>query len=317
MKSGVEPIATIGENVRERRQALGLSIRQLAERAELSPSYVSAIELGKNPSTGRPTAPSKRVIESLSRALGVRLADTAELTTEPACGHAGHDHTLVYVLGGRRTDVLPQLKGLYGDKVDHWVYVSDPRTSPSSGQQDDDEADTTRITWPFGSQVYPDEFLIPDRIPAALSEELDRNRSTLEDKNVGFVIGDCSAVMRWVVNPETEVEYEAVWPNKVCSSFDTVLGSSPAANVCVYNHSDIEPIANRIDLLRTVIDLIDTHKSIVAIGSDNQIEVGGRAASAILSQVRPSSVSVNAWDALVSAYARSWSVGAEREPHCD
>jgi hypothetical protein len=120
--------------------------------------------------------------------------------------------------------------------------------------------------------------------------------------------------MRWVVNPETSVEYETVWPTKVCGSFDAVLGCSPAANVCVYNHSDIEPIANRIDVLETVLGLIKAHRSIISIDSSGRIEVDGRAASAILSQVRPSDVSVNAWETLVSAYAQSWSVAVERDP---
>jgi len=301
MPSGADHIGGIANSVRERRCALGLSVRQLAQRAELSPSYVSAIELGKNPSTGRPTAPSKRVLESLGKALGIRLTALGEASNRLPSVGSGNDHTLVYVLGGRRTDILPQLRMLYGNQVEHWVYVNDPRSHLSADGEAESERDTTRITWPFGSAVYPDEFLVPGRIPNALSKELARSRPMLESKDVGFVIGDCSAVMRWVVNPETSVEYETIWPTKICSSFDNVLGCYPAATVCVYNHSDIEAIANRIDILETVLGLINAHGSVISIDSSDKTEVGGRAASAILSQVRPPAVSVNAWSPLFVA----------------
>ena len=51
---------TFGSFVRQRRQALGISLRGLAARAELSPVYMSSIE------TDRKAAPAKEILERLA-----------------------------------------------------------------------------------------------------------------------------------------------------------------------------------------------------------------------------------------------------------
>jgi len=318
MTVSVDEVLDAGRRVRERRQALGLSVRQLAERANLSPSYISAIEVGKNPSTGRPTVPSRRVLESLSKALGLTLAGFGGTHSDAPASHAVHDHTLIYTLGNRRGDALPVARRLYGESVSHWICICDPRnTTPMFPDDAVSEPDVTRITWPFGSSVYPDEFLVPDRIPQGLAQELEINRNALSDEDVGVIIEDCSAVMRWMVNPESEVEYETVWPEKVCRCFHDALGTEPAANICVYNHADIEPLSHRIDVLNTILDLIQTHESLVCVDTDDRLEVGNRAATRILSEVRPAGVSVNAWHALATASAQSLTGPQKFSPTAD
>ncbi len=67
---------TLGENVRRMRIQRGLSLRVLAARAEVSPSYLSEIERDKR---GAPTAP---VLERLANGLGVTV--DAILGREPS-----------------------------------------------------------------------------------------------------------------------------------------------------------------------------------------------------------------------------------------
>lgn len=57
-------LVAFGREVRRRRNALGLTSEQLAERADLSTNYLITIELGKRD-------PSLSTIESIARGLGV------------------------------------------------------------------------------------------------------------------------------------------------------------------------------------------------------------------------------------------------------
>ena len=58
----------IGERLRERRQALGLSLRDLADRIDVSPSLISQIETGR-------ARPSVRTLYALAGELSVSLDD--------------------------------------------------------------------------------------------------------------------------------------------------------------------------------------------------------------------------------------------------
>lgn len=62
-------IAALGERIRNRRKALGLSLDKLAECADMSKSYIWEIENGKNKN------PTIRTAYNLSRALGWSLAE--------------------------------------------------------------------------------------------------------------------------------------------------------------------------------------------------------------------------------------------------
>jgi transcriptional regulator with XRE-family HTH domain len=57
-----------GREIRRRREALGLTIEQLAERAELSPNYVGTVETGKRD-------PSLSTVLALAKGLHVPPAE--------------------------------------------------------------------------------------------------------------------------------------------------------------------------------------------------------------------------------------------------
>jgi transcriptional regulator with XRE-family HTH domain len=75
---GVGDVAALGAEVRRRRLGAGLSLADLASKAEISPNYIGGIELGKRD-------PSVSTILALARGLDCHAADllggTPELST--------------------------------------------------------------------------------------------------------------------------------------------------------------------------------------------------------------------------------------------
>lgn len=58
----------LGKEVRRRREALGLTLEELAERADLSPNYIGTVENGRRD-------PSLSTLESLAKGLGVPVSE--------------------------------------------------------------------------------------------------------------------------------------------------------------------------------------------------------------------------------------------------
>jgi transcriptional regulator with XRE-family HTH domain len=58
---------TLGHTIRETRETRGISLRDLARRADISPSYLSDVELGK-------CEPTASKIQRIAVALGVQLS---------------------------------------------------------------------------------------------------------------------------------------------------------------------------------------------------------------------------------------------------
>ena len=74
---------TIGEIVKQYRDEHGLSQRQFAERCgDITNGYISMIEQGKNPSTGKPIVPSIEKVASLARAMGMTLHQLVDMADD-------------------------------------------------------------------------------------------------------------------------------------------------------------------------------------------------------------------------------------------
>ena len=74
---------TIGEIVKQYRDEHGLSQRQFAERCgDITNGYISMIEQGKNPSTGKPIVPSIDKVASLARAMGLTLHQLVDMADD-------------------------------------------------------------------------------------------------------------------------------------------------------------------------------------------------------------------------------------------
>ena len=74
---------TIGEIVKLYREEHGLSQRQFAERCgDITTGYISMLEQGKNPSTGKPIVPSIEKVASLARAMGLTLHQLVDMADD-------------------------------------------------------------------------------------------------------------------------------------------------------------------------------------------------------------------------------------------
>ena len=78
------PLDAVGQKLRRARLAAGISVREMARRVDLSPSFISQVELGR-------TKPSVGTLYSIATELGVPLDDLMPLAqTEPGTA-AGPD----------------------------------------------------------------------------------------------------------------------------------------------------------------------------------------------------------------------------------
>ena len=159
-------LEAFGHDVRDRRLELGLSVRTLAARAGVSPAYVTAIERGRNPATGRPAVPSVAVLAGLAAALELdvaRLLATLRLSGERA--RAGH--VLLYGLDGCESP-LEASERLFGDRVDHWLCIADPR-----GEEPALPGGRAIVRqWQVGEFPYDGPRLVPDQLVSALELEV-------------------------------------------------------------------------------------------------------------------------------------------------
>ncbi len=115
----------LGTEIRDRRQQLGLSVRALAARADISPAYVTALETGNNPSTRRPPVPSLAIVRRLADALDLELG--ALIRAGDAVRPEAGAHVLAYVVAPPPAGLLGAVDAALGADVDHWLHLADPR----------------------------------------------------------------------------------------------------------------------------------------------------------------------------------------------
>lgn len=288
-----------GKQVRERRKALRISIRKLAEDSRISPSYISAIESGRNPATGRPPEPSVGVVERLHRAL--EITDSVFGSSGNTCvDGCDHNHVLLYRMDDELKSLAEILEEGFGADVQQWLCISDPRRV--------EESDENFISWhwPFGELPYPDTYLIPDRIGDALDTRVESIADAVSAQDYGLVIADCSAVMRWIINPESEIDYEDRWHARSTEILQRHIGRQPKLNICVYSHRDIEALEKQIDVLDTILRLFSVHSQTFVVDHAGHVLSGPEAVAAVLAESRPGGVSSSAWRSLCGAAAISY-----------
>jgi transcriptional regulator with XRE-family HTH domain len=284
-----------GGLVRRRRERLGLSLREAARRIGISPSYLVAIERGRNPSTGRAPVPSPPVLAAIGRELDLELAallDAAGAATSPSV------HVLLYQAGPGHRSPLDALRRLFADRVDSWIEIADPRL-PADAEPPPDvlvrrrRAGETPGTWET------------DRVLDGLSDLLAEVPRTATSPRLGLVFGSSSALLRSVENPSAVLESEETWEDDVRAA----VGAEPAANVCVYREADIQELSSRLDPLATVLSLVETHPHVVVDDGSGALLTGAAAIETILAAARPAGVSSGTWQAL----ARAAAAGLARE----
>ncbi len=287
----------LGAEVRDRRTALDLSVRALAQAAGVSAGYITAIENGRSPSTGRAPEVSLRVLDGLAAAFGCSIDD---LTGSRA--HSAAAHVLLYCVDAAGP-LFATVDREFGADVDHWIYIADPRYAEVAPK-----GRATICTWPLGSFPYATELLDPKDILIALERAVAKVAKTLKGKRVGLAIMDCSAVMRYVQNAADEVDFEREWHSGVHRIWHQHLQSEPAVDVCGYRHADVEALGLTIDQLGTALTLISNHDRAVVVETDAAVVSGRAAIRRILAEARPAGVSAAAWREITRAAADSLAV---------
>lgn len=287
----------LGAEVRDRRTALDLSVRALAQAAGVSAGYITAIENGRSPSTGRAPEVSLRVLDGLATALGCSIDDLTG-----SRDHAAAAHVLLYCVDAAGP-LFATVDREFGADVDHWIYIADPRYTEIAP-----EGRATICVWELGAFPYADSHLEPQDILTALEREVAKVAKSLKGKRVGLAIMDCSAVMRYVQNAADEVEFEREWHDGVHRIWHEHLQGEPAVDVCGYRHADVEALGLTIDQLGTALTLIGTHDRVVVAEAGDSTISGRAAIRRILTEARPVGVSASAWREITRAAAASLAV---------
>lgn len=99
----VEPQVSVGERVRELRQRRRLTLREVAERAELSESFLSQIERGR-------TSASIASLQRIAAALALDVSDlfTADVTATPRVLRRETRHEIGFGTGARKALLTPK-----------------------------------------------------------------------------------------------------------------------------------------------------------------------------------------------------------------
>jgi transcriptional regulator with XRE-family HTH domain len=288
----------LGGILRRRREQRGLSLRETARRIGISPSYLVALEQGRNPSTGRAPVASPPILAAIGRVLEIELATLLDASGAPTSPSA---HLLLYLTGAGNPSPLEAARRLFAGQVDGWIEILDPRRS------DDTESPPVDIllrkrgplsSAPPGSLVFETA-----RVRAALSDVLADAPRSRPSPRLGIIFGANSAVLRSIENPQALLESETTWEHDVSAEFEAALGVEPAANVCVYRDTDIQELAARLDPLATLLNLIQAHPQVAVQDTNGALTTGPAAIETILSAARPAGVGSATWESLAHAAA--------------
>jgi transcriptional regulator with XRE-family HTH domain len=295
MSESSTPIGSgLGGILTRRRRELGLSMREAARRIGISPSYLVALEQGRNPSTGRAPVPSPPILGAIGRVLDIELATLLDVSGAPTSPSA---HLLLYQVGAGSESPLEAARRFFAGQVDDWIEIVDPRRSDETESPRDDVLVTKR------QPLISEPVFESSRVLGALSDVLAEAPHAKPHRRLGIVFGANSALLRAVENTPALLESEATWEKDVESVFRAVLGVEPAANVCVYREADIQELAARLDPLAAVVSLIQTHPHVAVQEPGGAVTIGPAAIEIILAAARPAGASSHTWEALMRAAA--------------
>jgi transcriptional regulator with XRE-family HTH domain len=257
--------SSVGDTLRTRRLSLGLSLRHVARAADISPSYLVALEQGRNPTTGKPSSPSPPILAALGRVLGIGRSELFELAAPPLRSA----HVLLYQTESAHASPSAAARRLFGEAVDAWVEV--PRASaPDRG-------------------LAEFETLLTDRRPPSGTSRL------------GLIFG-AAAPPRGRDLPAL-IAAETTWEADVAAVCRRALGVEPVANVCVYREDDVRRPTGGADPLASALELIRTHPLVAVPDTRAGVATGTPAIERMLAGLAPAGTDAGAWGDLAHAAA--------------
>lgn len=258
-----------------RRGELGLSLREAARRIGISPAYLSSLEHGRNPSTGRPPVPSLPVLGEIGRVLGIDLETLLDLAG--AGGPPRSAHVLLVQLG---TGDRPAVEGAraVAPGVGAWLELAGP-LGVAAGRRDYD----------------------PTLALQALRVQL-RGRWA-DGGEFGLIVGAAARPLGRGADPGPLLAAEETWEADVARACLEPMGRAPAANVCVYREADIRAL-KAAEPLAVALALVRTHPVVAAQREDGEVVAGAAAVEELLRRLHPAAVAPATWAQLAAAAAR-------------
>jgi transcriptional regulator with XRE-family HTH domain len=256
---------SIGDVLKTRRLALGLSLRHVARAADISPSYLVALEHGRNPTTGRPPMPSPPVLAALGRVLGINRSALLELAAPPSRS----PHALLFQTGSGPGSPGEAARLLFGEAVDGWVEVGRPSA--------------------------------PERALAELEALLAECRPAARAPRLGLIFGAGLRPRRRDL--PSLIAAETTWESDVADVCRRALGVEPVANVCVYREADIRRRAGGADPLASALELVRTHPLVAVHDSGAGLTTGSAAIERMLAGLAPAETEAGTWRQLAHAAA--------------
>ena len=284
----------------DRRKQLGLTTRQLAQRANISQPYVVALERSRNGfeaiknSTVSPS-PTVDMITRLANALQMSANELFLLAIRPAGKHIllfMEDDMMTSLDRARNT----AMQSATDKTPQEWLCAGGPADRKKHKDQNCISINLHRDT----NNAYK-----PKAIAASLSNELSRHQSDISGSDVGIVFDETSSLMNHVNNPMSIVEFEHDW-SRVVTDATQKVGAFAAWNICVYRIDNLLSLHNPAEVAH---DLLRSHDNVWSARNKSVI-TGESAAKRLLTLVRPKDVSVASWSTHTDAVVQELQLSA-------
>jgi len=251
-------------------------MRETARRIGISPSYLLALEHGRNPTTGRAPMPSPPILASIGQVLGIDLQALVRVAGAPPSRSA---HLLLYQTGSvSRAKTVEGAGRAFAGRIEHWVDVGRVHAGA------------------------PGRALAGAVAPLAGAEA-----------RIGLIFAASSDPLGSAASPEAVLASETTWEDDVAAACRAVSGHAPAANVCVYREDDVRALT-RVDPLTTAVSLIQSHPHVAVQDAAGAVSAGPAAVEAILAGLRPAGAGPAAWAALAAAAGAGFGRGPAIAP---
>lgn len=257
-----------GRELRGQRESLGLSTRDVAGRAQVSQSYVVALEGSRSSRDERGPSPTIDVVLRLAAAL--QLEPTA-LVARAVRESGPH---ILCVAEDSAESLLTSLFATIDD-VDTWV---------TAGERCDPMGRHEHLSLHAGDASAFDA----QAVALAIEEELLGLGTTIEGRRLAMVFSEPESILAEATDAILAVEHD--WSRMVSNAVWTA-GAHPAWNVCVY---ELAAIQQMTDPLAACLDLIRTHDAVwTARGDALETQDGGQ--FRLLQHLRPAGMARRQW----------------------
>ena len=232
-----------------KRNQLGWSTRELAQRAKISQPYVVALERARNSNSKvrKTPTPTVDVIAQLAYALNI---DSNTLFTQAM--KIASRHVLLVVDESAPTPL----------KIVQQSSINQPQTWLCAAKSGDISLRRTK------SRQYK-----PADIAQALNNELQNLRSKIANQTLGLIFSETSEAMTEFDNPQAVLKFEHKWAD-VVDKATTGAGAQSAFNICVYKIADLKTLANPTKAFNELVEVHDelwTYTNSMLVLSDSSL----------------------------------------------